>query len=132
MKALIIPTESKPYITNVDGGYKELQSYVGGIITSVDHPSNPNDARLHHSVGFSGYVNDEGLVLGLPYNSIASVLFGLYLCGDCVVTGGVDDDGNDMDVNNDQITVVNWHLNVHRTHLDRLAELAYIKEAMSE
>ena len=126
MRALVIPTEGKPYVTNVNGGYKELQTLVGGLIEGVERPSNPKDYRLHHYVAFSGYVNEEGLVMGLPNNVIASMLFGVYLCGDCVVTGAVDDEGNDTDLNDDQIAVVNWHYNVRQRHLEHISELAQI------
>ena len=132
MKALIIPTTFVPYVTNVNGGYKELQSLVGGLIEGVESPSNPNDNRLQFSESFSGYVNEEGLILGLPFNTLASILFGAYLCGDCVVTGGVDDEGNDMDIRDSQIVVMNWHYGVREEHLGRISELAYLKEVISE
>lgn len=88
MRALVIPANGSPYVTNVTGGYKQLQTLVDGLI----------DAVTHTQMEISGYVNDEGLVLGLPFNKVASVVFSQYLCGDVVVCGTPDEDGNDTDI----------------------------------
>lgn len=97
MLALVIPAEGKPYLQKVDGGYKELQNLVGGLIDAVN------------SDKASCYVNDEGLLIGLPFNRIASILMGRYLVGDAVVCGDVDDDGNDTDVSDEVLHIAGWH-----------------------
>jgi hypothetical protein len=45
-------------------------------------------------LGVVGYVHDEGLLLGLQPNAVASALFGRFLVGTCVVVGAFDDNGN--------------------------------------
>lgn len=42
---------------------------------------------------FVGYVHDEGLIIGLPYNPIASLLFGCPLVGNCVVYSSLNAQG---------------------------------------
>ena len=40
-----------------------------------------------------GYVHDEGLLIGLPVNVVASALFGRPLVGNCVVLGALNERG---------------------------------------
>lgn len=40
-----------------------------------------------------GYINDEGLILGLEFNYIASALFGREIVGNCVIVWGLNSDG---------------------------------------
>jgi hypothetical protein len=40
-----------------------------------------------------GYVHDEGLLLGLDINPIATALFGQVLVGTCVIVGALDANG---------------------------------------
>jgi hypothetical protein len=42
---------------------------------------------------FHGYVNDTGLVDGLPMNPIASILFGQVICGDVILFGSHTPEG---------------------------------------
>lgn len=67
-----------------------LQEAVGGYIDCV------------RSDEFIGYVNDEGLLIGLPLNTLASVLFSRYLVGNVVIVGAYNDkgeyDGDDHDI----------------------------------
>lgn len=44
------------------------------------------------------YVNDEGLMIGLPYNVVASAYAFQTLVGDALITGGVDEEGYDLDI----------------------------------
>ncbi len=53
---------------------KELQAFVGGRIELVCLPD-----------GRDLYVNEEGLLTGLPYNVAASILARLDLVGDVIV-----------------------------------------------
>ena len=52
-----------------------------------------------------GYVHDEGLLLGLPLNPIATALFGRIIVGNCVVYNSVDSKG-DYDSRKDRHTHV--------------------------
>jgi hypothetical protein len=116
MKALIITTEGSPYTKRVNG-YSELQEIVGGLI----------DAVTHHEVKMSAYVNDEGLLLGLPMNRIASVMFGRYLVGDVVVCGVPDEDGNDTDVLEAVVAVAGYNDHIRKWHDEAVAD----REALS-
>lgn len=79
--ALVIPTEGLPHLTSVqaDDGttYSFISNTIGGHIDAVY-----GEEGDHH-----GYVHDEGLLIGLPINVIASALFGRVLAGPCVVFG---------------------------------------------
>lgn len=111
MEALVIPAEGKPYLTKVSGGYKQLQELVGGLIDAVS-----NDYA-------SAYVNDEGLLIGLKFNRIASILMGRYLVGDAVVCGHTDDEGNDLSVPLLAVENASWlyqAMEMHDESLERL------------
>lgn len=58
-----------------------IQEAVGGYIDCV------------RGDDFIGYVNDEGLLIGLPYNPIASILFGRNLVGNVLVVGAFSAEG---------------------------------------
>jgi hypothetical protein len=82
--ALLIKTDgelSKVTITEGSEGLYELQGYVGGYIDCV------------RGDDIVGYVNDEGIIMGLEYNLVASSLFQRHLFGDVVVVGAYDKDG---------------------------------------
>jgi hypothetical protein len=68
-------------------GYKDIQKYVGGNFDCVSTNVGRDD------VSFEGYVHDEGLLIGLEYNYLASALFGRDLVGDCVLLWGLSPDG---------------------------------------
>ena len=68
-------------------GLSDYQSVVGGLITSI----------FAVNGDIEGYANDEGLLLGLPLNPVASILFGQYLVGNVVIIGAPDDEGKDTD-----------------------------------
>jgi hypothetical protein len=68
-------------------GYKDIQKLVGGNFDCVSTNVGRDD------VSFEGYVHDEGLLIGLEYNYLASALFGRDLVGDCVLLWGLSPDG---------------------------------------
>lgn len=78
------------------GDYQHIQQIVGGhfdaVRMDIDAQEFGEDADTD---GFAmvGYVHDEGLLIGLPYNSIASMLFGRDLVGPCVVVSGTSPNG---------------------------------------
>lgn len=92
-QALLIKADGE--ITSVvlpeENAYKTINSLVGGYIDCVTNGEN-----------IAGYVHDEGLLIGLAPNLVASVLFGRPLVGDCVVVGYLNErgeyDGNDYDI----------------------------------
>lgn len=90
--ALLITTEGevKPTTLPDDGAHLVLNDLCGGWLDCV---------RTDEIVG---YVNDEGLLIGLAPNLIASALFQRPLVGDCVVVGALNErgeyDGENHDV----------------------------------
>ncbi|MFA5626108.1 MAG: DUF3846 domain-containing protein [Thiohalomonadaceae bacterium] len=66
--------------------YTDIQAVVGGLF---------DVAGLEGNV----FVNDEGLLVGLPYNPVASLYAKQHLVGDAVVTGFADAEGNTTDIN---------------------------------
>ena len=85
-------------ITEFDGELEQLQAAVGGWIEPI--PTSEN---------VTIYVNEEGKIYGLPVNRLAMdvwirwdewrcMIAGDWIAGNAVVVGGVDDDGETMDL----------------------------------
>jgi hypothetical protein len=83
-QALLIKTTGEVELTTVpeEGGHLVLNELCGGWIDCV---------RTEDIVG---YVNDEGILIGLAPNALASLLFGRPLVGDVVVLGALNDEGD--------------------------------------
>ena len=74
-----------------------------GEVFTQDIPSENGHTLIHEIVGgwfdcvrgeeIVGYVHDEGLLIGLPVNAVASMLFQRPLVGDCVVIGSLNEKG---------------------------------------
>ena len=84
---------------------KSLQNAVGGYVQVIELEDD-----------FTMWANEEGKLLNLPVNEIATVIwevrFGIgtdIICGDVVFTGGMDEDGET--------------LTISEANLQRLAEL---------
>jgi hypothetical protein len=85
--------------SRVFDGLKEMQDAVNGYL---EHVVVDDDAHL--------YVNEEGLMMNLSVNlsvewwlnqihdNVETRIDQPYLRGDIIVFGGIDDDGNEMDV----------------------------------
>ena len=70
-----------------DMSLKEMQAHVGGYIEAVRCPD-----------GTLMYVNEEGLIHGLPYNNVASDLAGKHIVGPAIVVREeYDEDEEDED-----------------------------------
>lgn len=75
----------------------------GGDLYQTDIPTEDGHTLIHEIVGgwfdcvrgeeIVGYVHDEGLLIGLPVNAVASMLFQRPLVGDCVVIGSLNEQG---------------------------------------
>ena len=81
-RAIIIPAEGTPrtvMVEHPEGDF--IRSVVGGWFDCVRGDK------------FHGYVNDTGLIDGLPLNPVASVIFGQILAGDCIVFGSMSASG---------------------------------------
>lgn len=64
------------------GALSQLQAEVGGYVEGISGAQ-----------GIEGYANEEGLIIGLPYNEIAAAVVGHPIVGTVVLFGGVDSDG---------------------------------------
>ncbi len=86
-----------------------------GEVSTQDIPSEDGHTLIHEIVGgwfdcvrgedIVGYVHDEGLLIGLPLNAVASMLFQRPLVGDCVVIGSLNERGEYDGENHDIPTV---------------------------
>lgn len=71
--------------------YLTIQDYVGGVFDVVNVPDE----------GIVVYVNDEGLLIGLEPNAVASLITNRLLVGDAVIVGTLDASGNEDGENYD-------------------------------
>jgi hypothetical protein len=81
--ALVITAEGDFYRTDIptEEGHKVIHEIVEGWFDCV------------RSETVVGYVHDEGLLIGLPVNVVASALFGRPLVGNCVILGALNERG---------------------------------------
>lgn len=89
--ALVVPADltQDAYGTDISD-YREIQAVVRGPFDIVRFSTPAFDVSV--------FVNDEGLILQLPFNERASWLTGRHLAGDALVAGGVDAAGNTLSV----------------------------------
>ena len=96
-----------------------INAAVGGWFDAV-HPF-PND-----DLNIVGYVHDEGLLLGLEPNPVASALFGRFLVGTVVVVGALNEegqyDGDSHSVGQDAIDRLTWLCSAQEMWKDHLVE----------
>lgn len=87
IRVLLIPTDADPEIREIVPSLEVLKSLVGGWLENVTLTP---DAHM--------YVNDEGKILGLPINKVATLLVRYFrtgwpdvIAGPAVVLGTVPD-----------------------------------------
>lgn len=87
--AILLPAGSnvEPHEVFIDG-YKSIQNLVGGTFDCVR-----TDMGQPDDVAIVGYVHDEGLILGLDMNFLATALFKREIRGDVVVAWGLSPNG---------------------------------------
>ena len=104
MKAILVTTEQEIKLLDQDFDLSVIQSYLGGLIEAVSFGS--------HNSHFFAYINEEGKLIGLPENKIATsvwynsgerVMIGDYLAGNVLFFGQIDDEGDETDVPDDLI-----------------------------
>lgn len=97
MKALLVTTDNEVKLLDEDFHYERINELVGGWIEAVNFGDN----------SFFAYINEEGKIIGLPENKLATefwynsgqrILLGDYLAGNALFFGEVDDEGNNTDV----------------------------------
>lgn len=99
-KALVVKTDGT--VETVDTTLDALQGAVGGWVQAVDL-----------SGSLTLWVNEEGKMIGLPHNPYAQRLwddaYGKgtdYIVGNAVLTGGADEDGNTLGLDDLSIATV--------------------------
>jgi hypothetical protein len=74
----------------------EIQSLVGGHFDAV-RLSCHDDSGKYKDFVLLGYVHDEGLLLNLPLNPMASMLFSRHIAGDVVLVNGTNPETHQYD-----------------------------------
>jgi hypothetical protein len=89
VNAILLPAgpNVEPYEVLIDD-YKSIQTIIGGPFDCVR-----TDMGQPEKVALVGYVHDEGLLLNLDFNFLATALFKREIRGDIVVTWGLSDNG---------------------------------------
>lgn len=82
-------------------GLESLNLMVGGTIDAVTTTLGEEKDCV-----IVGYINDEGMLLDLDFNYIASALFGRQILGDCVIVWGLNENGVYDGENHDLPTVI--------------------------
>lgn len=99
INAILLPADNgaEPIPVGISG-LESIQQLVGGHIDAVVAQADPADFEVDgNECEIVGYVHDEGILLGLPLNRLATVMFGRELYGPVVVTG-TDNQGNDAEL----------------------------------
>jgi len=113
IKALEVTTEGKVRIIDLlpDTQLEQVQEAVGGLVQAI---SLDDDLTM--------WLNEEGKILKLPHNSFAQHLwdkkFGEqtdYLVGNIVLTGGADDEGETLSLNDTQVVAYSLLFGAMRT-----------------
>lgn len=86
-------------------GLKDMQDAVNGLIEIVHMYDYYGEEVL------SGYVNEEGIMLELPLNTVASALSFMFgnnpmMLGNMIVLGKDDGEGNDTDIPQDILAFI--------------------------
>lgn len=97
MKALVIKTNGEAEVIDQEWSYEQINETVGGWIEVISFGNNK----------YFAYANEEAKLLELPVNEIVTgmwyssgqiVLLGDYISGDVVFFGGIDDNGDNEEV----------------------------------
>lgn len=110
---------------------ESIQGYVGGLIDAVRQP-------IDDDIYVIGYVHDEGFILDLEMNWIASALFGREIRGNVVLVNGNNDvgeyDGYNHDLPNDFIEYMKtvFLARVATTYNESQIILALLQSAASD
>ena len=97
MKALVIKANGEAEVIDQEWSYEQINETVGGWVEVISFGKNR----------YFAYANEESKLLELPvnevvtdmwYNSGQIVLLGDYISGDVVFFGGIDDNGDNEEV----------------------------------
>lgn len=94
--------EPEPAVINTEGDtVEQIQTAVGGVFDAVR--ATAVNADDNSEIVMVGYVNDEGLLLNLPSNAVASMLFGRTIVGDVLLFSGTNPENGEYDGENYEI-----------------------------
>jgi hypothetical protein len=112
VEGILFPTGEDAEPTPVAvGDLESIQGFVGGWIDAVTQTYDPNDLYGDEvpdgaqPFTLVGYVNDEGIILGLERNDLASVVFRRELYGPVVIVSGTSPSG---EYDGDNYNVPTW------------------------
>lgn len=96
-KAIIVKSDPSLKIVEFNVGKSStlIKEAVGGLFDCIHLPS----------LGVDMWINDEGKILKLPMNAVATLMYAQefnttdYIAGDVIFTGGVDSEGNTLGLN---------------------------------
>ena len=77
----------------------EIQGFVGGAFDCVKRGCADETGNVKPFI-LVGYVHDEGRILNLPLNPMASILFEQHIFGDVVLTNGTNPESGEYDGEN--------------------------------
>lgn len=95
-RGFVLKTDGDMKYVEVES-YKDIQNIVGGFIEAISFGDNK----------YFCYANEEAKLLELPENKLATdlwynsgqrILLGDFIAGDVIFFGGVDAEGNDLDI----------------------------------
>lgn len=115
------------------GDHININALVGGHFDAVRRAFTPEEIGGEYApegaIGFVavGYVHDEGRIINLPLNKLATVVFGQELYGDVVLVSGTSPDG---EYDGENYDVPTWFADA--VHNGSLAEATVLVEKMSE
>lgn len=101
---VVIDHENGPLTYPGIPDYKDLRYLIGGHLEAVTIPG-----------GMTMYLNEEGKLMGLPLNVLATRLLqypGDYIVGIAVVVGGPTEDGEDTGLTPEQMDALNVAMDV--------------------
>lgn len=105
--------EPEAFVFSTENSLTEIQAKVGGYIDSVKTQAiNESDDTQMVLVG---YVHDEGKILNMPMNPLASIVFNRDLVGDVVLVSGTNPDNGDYDGENYDLPLdfINYIMHMH-------------------
>lgn len=91
---ILLPCDGTEPMPVSVGDLADIQAKVGGYIDAVSTRFNPSDFELEgEAFDCVGYVNDEGILLDMPVNGMASIMFQREVFGPVVVVSATSKDG---------------------------------------
>ena len=105
--------EPEAFVFSTENSLAEIQAKVGGYIDSVKTQA-INEADDTQMV-LVGYVHDEGRILDMPMNPLASIVFNRELVGDVVLVNGTNPENGDYDGENYDLPLdfINYIIHMH-------------------